>query len=224
MFLDVQDLLRCLDSPALCAHVHTDPQYLQGFALTASDPTSHTFNAADIHLAVGRDLSLEEQDAADWQLQLVTSAVTRCDALFLGPLFLRKKRPSRAIDHDFWLMRRKDIPFELRQPRFGIFKEAYTHRSPDGHERIIVKVEMYEVADEVYHPTIRAPLASSRVDRRLSTFCFAKDIVPHQCFAMPDTAAVPAGGTPRFVMLTEDRWHVLPHLGFPAIPAMALVL
>lgn len=109
-------------------------------------------------------------------------------------------------------MHRKGLSTAFSAPRFSNFLGAYLHQGPDGSENTLVRVEWRQVAPEVYHPEIKAPLALAAKDHSLPQFCLASEVVPHPCWGMVDPY-----NDEQIVMLSEQRWHVLPHLGFDPI-------
>lgn len=165
----------------------------------------------DVEAAVGRPLTASEQRTVRLGPHMISPLALRATAVQLGPLHLRKSRST--ADKSYWMLHRKGTDASLQEPRFGIFEEAFTHPGLDGRDRIIIKGKWFRKAGLVYHPIIRAPMASVREDETFPTFCLASDIVPMQCFAMADP-----GNAGRYIMCTDDSWHVLPLLGFKAIP------
>lgn len=171
--------------------------------------------AEDVEAAVGRPLHMDELSLCvrrDGKLTLgVRGTVAKSPTLQLGPLKLSFNSKGDT-GGELWVMHRVGLSSAFRRPRFSNFLGAYRHLGPDGIEHTLVRVHWRREAVDAYHPKIKAPLALEARDMNLPRFCLAEHVVPHPCFGMRDPY-----DASQVVMLTEKRWHVLRHLGFPPI-------
>lgn len=169
-----------------------------------------------MELAVGRALHADELALCvrrEGKLTLgVGIQVFKSATIELGPLSLSYNTNRDAAKGELWVMRRQGLSPAFRRPRFSNFLGAYKHVGPDNVEHTLVRVDWRAECVDAYHPQIKAPLAMLIRDEDLPRFCLARDVVPHPCFGMVDPYN--AG---QIVMLTEKRWQVLRHLGFPSI-------
>lgn len=138
--------------------------------------------------------------------------VLKSATIVLGPLTLSYNSRGDTRKGELWVMHRQGLSPAFHRPRFSNFSGAYRHVGPDNVEHTLLYVNWRAESVDAYHPKIKAPLAMLATDADLPRFCRACDVVPHPCFGMIDPY-----NQAQVVMLTKKRWHVLRHLGFPAI-------